>query len=271
MKRKITVALSLVLIASVFAGAARSQDLSEPSVSVIQGNTELNANSNESLYKQLDNLSIKDSMLWIFLALATGSGAFGGLVYYLMNFKEIQETLDEEAKLRKLTGCPRQMNYRFANTMCCISKMSIGAAAAPAAILLLRPESPFALIATSIVVGSAGSAVLQNVQEKMMATIAKTKAEQEATRQQALILNREQSIEVGRLIEIAKKESVDEQDWRDVREIAEILEANCRTCHATFSKFNQDKKLVEPTEELSSSEKKSLNGAIPQTEIGTVK
>ncbi|MBD1871220.1 hypothetical protein H6F95_28725 [Cyanobacteria bacterium FACHB-471] len=272
MKYRIAAALGLALTISLFAGSAHSQQPPvQATATPVNPSTSEPANNNP-LYKQLDTLSIDNPKLWLFLLAACGSGAIGGLVYYLMNFKEIQEILDEEVRLRRLTGCTRNTNYVFANFMCCISKMSIGAAAAPTAILILRPESAFALLATSTVVGSAGSAVLRNVQEKMMTTLAKTKAEEAATRQQALVLNHKQSIEVGRLIEIAEKGSAKPEDWIAVKEIAEALKANCQTCHDAFTKSVQS---ISPrpeavaNSETTKVEKESLNGLVPVPEVVT--
>jgi hypothetical protein len=174
MKHKIFV-LGLALAATLFAGAAYGQPPSTAQTPALTEQRSSLDKTEKPLYKHIDELGMQDRELWILLGVTVSSGAFGGLVYYLMNFREIQNILIlmayQENKQRKLAAgdCSKgEMNHTFANVMCCLSKMAIGAASAPAVIMLFRPESVFALLATSVVAGSAGTAILRNVQKKLM-------------------------------------------------------------------------------------------------------
>jgi hypothetical protein len=164
-----------------------------------------------------------------------GAGAFGGLVYHLMSFREIQEILRQEAERDGRKVSP------IARISSCLSHVSMGAAVAPPAILLLRPETAFALVAMSIVTGAVGSAIVRNVQERMLANLNaerantdRVKAEHEVTRQIALRFNAEQALAVKHLIEIVNRHASEPGDWYEVRRIAGNLVQINEDCQNTF-------------------------------------
>lgn len=252
MKRHISIILGFLLTANLFVldtASGKTQPSSRTQQQTEQTEPEKPSNSiaaqdkeddNEDLfYQEIEKHDLLDLFLWLVVIASLVSGAFGGFVYHLINFKEIQKILEEEAKRQGKEIDPK------AKQACCASHVFIGAAAAPATILLLRPESAFAFIAMSVVAGSAGSAVFRNIQDKIMANVAvaqavekekhdKTKSEHHARKSVALRLNTEQRRMLDELVEILGKPELDQCDWTTVRTIAKKLQKLCHECRETL-------------------------------------
>jgi hypothetical protein len=171
--------------------------------------------------------------------------AFAGFIYSKVkeNRYKTQEIPREEANKSSKTQEDSQIKIkRSSRILCCMSHMAIGAAAAPPAILLLRPESAFALLAMSLVSGSAGSALFRNVQEKMLVNLLaseieekkEVKAEHETMRQKSLVLNEKQSEAVWQLLQIVQEHDSKSGDWDKVEQIAEELSVLCSECSQTL-------------------------------------
>ncbi|HEY9667342.1 MAG TPA: hypothetical protein V6C91_11090 [Coleofasciculaceae cyanobacterium] len=208
------------------------------------------ANSGSYMYNRLNQLDIGwvlgGYILVIFMA-----GAFGGFISFLMNFKVTEEELckpieqslirreQELAKQNKrLSEQDRKEAERQAKKQkwkaifkCCLSQAVIGGGAAPPVLLLLKPDNAFALIAMSLVVGSAGSAFFRALQERMLEYV---RREERVTRQ-AQIQIKQQSDRIGELIG-----ALSENDIEKAKEIAEELKGLCAAGTATFGKPASD-------------------------------
>jgi hypothetical protein len=262
MKRQVATVLGLVLSTSLFAGAAYSQNHSPaPSVSPTP----------ESLYKKIEGYGIENPELRAYILITLFSGTLGGLIYHLINYRKIQELLWEEAKKSSKTQEDSSIKIKpSSRILCCMSHMAIGAAAAPPAILLLRPESAFALLAMSLVSGSAGSAVFRNVQEKMLVNLLaseieekkEVKAKHEKMRKDSLELNEEQSAAVGQLLQIIQEHDSKSGDWDRVEQIAEKLKVLCRECSQTLK---ASKPFIDDSKDSSTSKIKNSHFASPNS------
>lgn len=98
-------------------------------------------------------------------------GGLGGIVFELLNLqgnieKPHKPTEDELAA--KLAYASRKNVIDLG----VLARIIIGAAAAPPAMLFLRPESVFGLLAMSVVAGSAGTAVFRSLQERLLLAVA---------------------------------------------------------------------------------------------------
>jgi hypothetical protein len=98
-------------------------------------------------------------------------GGIGGVVFELLNLqgnieKPHKPTEDELAA--KLAYASR----RNVIDLGVWARILIGAAAAPPAMLFLRPETAFGLLAMSVVAGSAGTAVFRSLQERLLLAVA---------------------------------------------------------------------------------------------------
>ena len=109
--------------------------------------------------------------LLLVLLLTIICGGLGGIVFELLNLqgnleKPHKPTEDELAA--KLAYASRKNVIDLGVW----ARVIVGAAAAPPAMLFLRPESAFGLLAMSLVAGSAGTAVFRSLQERLLLAVA---------------------------------------------------------------------------------------------------
>lgn len=121
----------------------------------------------------IDGLNTVNLNLNLFLVvlLTILCGGIGGIVFELLNLqgnieKPHKPTEDELAA--KLAYASRR-NVRDLGVW---ARIIIGATAAPPAMLFLRPETAFGLLAMSVVAGSAGTAVFRSLQERLLLAVA---------------------------------------------------------------------------------------------------
>ncbi|MBD2024242.1 HMG-box domain-containing protein [Leptolyngbya sp. FACHB-711] len=198
------------------------------------------------MYERLNTLDfgweLGRHLLIIFIA-----GALGGFVSFLMNFKVSEEELSKPI-VQRLTRIEQELAKQNRNLSdkerakleekaakekwsailkCCLSQSIVGGAAAPPVLLLLKPDNAFALLAMSLVVGTAGSAFFRALQEQMLEYV---RREEKVTRQ-AQIQFKQQSDKVGELIT-----ALSENDIERVKEIAEELKGACAANTAAFGR-----------------------------------
>jgi hypothetical protein len=182
----------------------------------------------------LHSYGIGNENLWVLLFATLLSGGFGGFVYHLMNYREIRKVLREEEQ-------QEGKKAHFRALLSCASHVSIGAASAPPIVLLLRPESAFALLVVSVLAGLMGSAIVRNIQDKLLATVAKAEARENTaiaqrrmTEEMALRFNQRQADLIGRLIQTVRKPVPDADDWAAVRRLTKELAETCHQCSKTL-------------------------------------
>jgi hypothetical protein len=98
-------------------------------------------------------------------------GGLGGFVFELLN---LQGNIEKPHKPSE-DDLAAKLAYASPKNVIDLgvwARIIIGAAAAPPAMLFLRPESAFALLAMSVVAGSAGTAIFRSLQERVQAAIA---------------------------------------------------------------------------------------------------
>lgn len=126
------------------------------------------------LSKGLSTNSVLDWELWTALLLTVIFGAIGGFVFELINLQGNVE------KKHQPTNDQLAAKFAYADAKDVVdlgvwARVIIGAAAAPAAIVLLEPlvvGSAFKLIAVSVVAGSAGTAVFRAIQDRLLVGLA---------------------------------------------------------------------------------------------------
>jgi hypothetical protein len=146
----------------------------------------------QGVLKGLDTTNLGDRQLWIALLLTMVAGGFGGVVFELLNLQGNVEWPhkpgdDELATKLSYATAKNVIDLGF------LARVIIGMTAAPPAMLFLQPESVFALIAMSVVAGSAGTGFFRTLQERLLLAVAQKEKEQAETevRTQALKLNAE--------------------------------------------------------------------------------
>jgi hypothetical protein len=117
-------------------------------------------------------------------------GGIGGVVFELLNLQgniEKPHKPSEDELAAKLAYA----NLENVIDLGVWARILIGAAAAPPAMLFLRPETAFGLLAMSVVAGSAGTAVFRSLQERLLLAVAQKDKEEAEThaRKQTLKLN----------------------------------------------------------------------------------
>lgn len=205
MKRITTIFFGLLLTSSLTATAAYAQNTPSPTLSptlnpvqfarkqeVIkdaQGNV-LYVMERQGVLKGLDTTNLGDRELWIVLLVTMIAGGFGGVVFELLNLQGNVEwphkPSDDELATKLAYALPKNViDLGF------LARVIIGMTAAPPAILYLQPGSVFALVAMSVVAGSAGTGFFRTLQERLLLAVAQKEKEQAETevRTQALKRN----------------------------------------------------------------------------------
>lgn len=175
----------LILVTSLTTTAAYAQNITPsptvPSTSslplIIDGDKIKDANGNviyvkpKGVLNALQTDKLGDPEVWIVLLLTMIAGGLGGLVFELLNLQgniERRHDPTEDELAAKLAYA----SYNNVVDLGVWARIIIGVFAAPPTILLIRPESAFALLAMSIVAGSAGTAVFRALQERVLLAIA---------------------------------------------------------------------------------------------------
>lgn len=131
----------------------------------------------------MDGQTLATLTLWQTLGVTLLGGAIGGVVYELLI---LQGNIEFP---HRLTAAEQMENpHAIAAYMYDLgiwARVIIGAFAAVAALLVVTPESLFKLLATSIIAGSAGTAIFRSLQDRLLAALAqKQAAELQAVTQQ---------------------------------------------------------------------------------------
>ena len=180
MKRITTIFLGLLLTSSLTATAAYAQNTSNPTVSATSSPTQVLRQQNveeQGVLNGLKTTNLGDRELWIALLLTMVAGGFGGFVFELLNLQGNVERKHEP------TEDDFAAKFAYASPENVIdlgvrARIIIGMFAAPPAMLFLRPESAFALIAMSIVAGSAGTGFFRALQERLLLAVAQNEKEE---------------------------------------------------------------------------------------------
>lgn len=126
--------------------------------------------------KGLDTPYIDDPEFWMALGITVTAGILGGFVAELINLhgniERPHKPSDDEWAVRAADTSGRDANYENVIDLGIVARLSIGGLAAPAAMVLLKPVSVFALFGTSVVAGSAGAAIFIALQERIKTVIA---------------------------------------------------------------------------------------------------
>lgn len=138
------------------------------------GNVLYDEVKSEGLSRALTTNHLLDPELWFTFFLSALFGAIGGFVFELLNLqgnyeKKHDPTEDELAAKFAYASAKNVVDLGV------LARLIIGAAAAPPAIVLLRPvidNSAFALLALSVVAGSSGTAVFRSLQDRLLVGIA---------------------------------------------------------------------------------------------------
>lgn len=140
----------------------------------------------------IDGLNTVDlnSNLLVVVLLTILCGGIGGVVFELLN---LQGNIEKPNKPSKddLAAKLAYANLENVIDLGVWARIIIGATAAPPAMLFLRPETAFGLLAMSVVAGSAGTAIFRSLQERLLLAVTqndKQEAETQA-RKQTLKLN----------------------------------------------------------------------------------
>ncbi len=140
------------------------------------------------LSKALNTNNLLDLELWSALLLTIIFGGIGGFIFELINLqgnyeKKHDPTEDELAAKFAYANPQNVVDLGF------FARVIIGAAAAPAAMVLLEPlivGSAFKLLAMSVVAGSAGTAVFRAIQDRLLVGIAQKERDEAKVENQAL-------------------------------------------------------------------------------------
>jgi len=127
---------------------------------------------------------------WLFLLVAAVCGAVGGLIYELLILNGRIELPHREIEL---TEDLADGSARFLVDLGFLARVLIGAGAAVAALWLIEPESATALIAGSLIAGTAGIAVFRSLQDRLLAVMA---AQQTAEAKQKTVVLASKVLEI---------------------------------------------------------------------------
>ena len=178
MKRINILISGFALSASLTSIAAYSQSISPspilPTSSPIP-NTKQSETKNWEINVQeiLETPNLADCKFWMMIGIILGAGSFGGLVYELLNLQGNIELphkpTDDDLAVKFAYAHPRHVI-----DLGVVARLLIGALAAPPAIAIVRPETAFALLATSAVAGSAGTLIFRALQDRLLVAVLQT-------------------------------------------------------------------------------------------------
>lgn len=112
---------------------------------------------------------------WLILLIAVAFGAAGGVVYELLVLQGNVE-LPHRAKPGEFEERPAHALPGNLLDLGIWARVIIGGLAALAALLVVSPAGTIRLIATSVVAGSAGSAIFRSLQDRMIAALSQKDA-----------------------------------------------------------------------------------------------
>ncbi|MBH8553419.1 hypothetical protein I8751_13745 [Nostocaceae cyanobacterium CENA357] len=192
------------------------------------------------MYTQMNQLPISWELGKILLLIFI-SGAFGGFISFLMNFKVTEEEISRpiEQKLARLEQVLAKQNRnvskedrsrlekqkRAGMIRYCLSQSIVGGAVSPPVLMLLKPDNAFTLITMSLVVGYAGSAFFRALQERMLEYVRR----EERVKEQVQIQLKQQSDKIDQLIEALSKD-----DIKKTKALADELKGLCAAASAAF-------------------------------------
>lgn len=117
--------------------------------------------------------NLADPKFWLMVGIILGAGSLGGLVFELLNLQgniELPHKPTEDALATKFAYA----HPKNVVDLGVVSRLIIGALAAPPAIAVIRPETAFVLLATSAVAGSAGTLIFRALQDRLLAAVLQT-------------------------------------------------------------------------------------------------
>ncbi len=116
-----------------------------------------------------------DLRFWGLLVVAVVFGGLGGLVYELLVLQgQIERPHKTEAE--DAVQGSSLATWKFTYDLGVVSRIIIGALAAVAVLWVLSPPSGFALLAVSVVAGSAGSAIFRSLEDRLLAVVSQKDA-----------------------------------------------------------------------------------------------
>jgi len=107
---------------------------------------------------------------WVVLLVTLVCGALGGLVYELLILQGNIERPHPSNK-EEWADTPQYAITKNLYDLGIWARLIIGALAGVAALLVLKPDNTFGLLASAIVAGSAGISVFRSLQDRMLATL----------------------------------------------------------------------------------------------------
>ena len=183
MKRITTIFFGLLLSSSLTATAAYAQNTPSPTLSPTSSPTQVSRQQNvepQGVLNGLNTTHLGDRELWIALLLTMVAGGFGGFVFELLNLQgnieRKHEPTEDDLAAKFAYASPKNVIDLGVR-----ARIIIGMFAAPPAILFLQPESVFALIAMSIVAGSAGTGFFRALQDRLLIAVAQNEKEEAQT------------------------------------------------------------------------------------------
>lgn len=132
---------------------------------------EQNREQEIDVMKKLREYDLNDPALWTAIGWMCLGGTIGGFVFELLSLQgniELPHGPTEDELAAKFAYANPDHVYDLG----VISRCIIGALAAPPAMLFFRPEGYFALLAMSVIAGSAGTALFRSLQDRLLLAIA---------------------------------------------------------------------------------------------------
>jgi hypothetical protein len=116
-----------------------------------------------------------DPAFWVALLATLIAGAVGGVVYELLILQGAVERPHKFTAAEATEKAPYAVPA-YMYDLGIWARIIIGGLAALAALLVLQPDSTFALLATAVVAGSAGTSVFRSLQDRVLALMAQKDA-----------------------------------------------------------------------------------------------
>ena len=182
MKRIITILSSLILsttLTTIAAYGQKTPSISPQDLPPASPQPAMDRKANKEEIRDFDIRKLDEAKLLPMFLLIITLGGIGGVVFELINLQGNVEwphkPSDDELAAKLAYATPKNVI-----DLGILARIIVGAAAAPPAMLFVRPESAFALIAMSVVAGSAGTAVFRALQDRLLLVVAqKEKGEKE--------------------------------------------------------------------------------------------
>lgn len=128
----------------------------------------------------------RNPKFWQALLVALVAGGLGGLIYELLILQG-QIELPHKTTAEEAVQATQVAIWKFTFDLGIFSRIIIGSFAAVAVLWVLAPPSGFALLAVSLIAGSAGSSIFRSLEDRLLAVVSQKNAAE--TRKKADTLN----------------------------------------------------------------------------------